>query len=197
MSFVKWIWIGLIVVGILCIGGSDRFSLPLLLQAGLALIGLGLIVGGGEAMVTRHFVMSRRGFADENYRGWGAVLNGIIWLWIGVALIGFALVLWAGAEQSFVDATIRRPGVALINLSFLLLAVSGITFLGSVESQLGPKANWFVKLFSALLRSIPALILLLLALAFLALGLLEVVSPATFDELGGGFLEVLFLGGAS
>jgi len=197
MSFVTWIWVGLVVVGMLCIGGSEWLSLPLLLQAGLALIGVGLIVGGGEAMVTRRYVASRHGFRDETYRGFGAVLNGIVFVWIGVALIGFGLVLFAGAEQSFVDATIRRPGAALVNFSFLLLAVSGIVFLGPVESQLGPKAGWFLKLLQALLRSIPALILLILALALLALGLLEIVSPATFDELGGGFLEVLFLGGPS
>ena len=39
---------------------------------------------------------------------------------------------------------------------------------------------------------IPALIWLVLGLALLELGVFDIVSPAIFDQMGGGFLELLF-----
>ena len=196
-SWVSWAGVGSIAAGILCIIGGDRLPSPTLLQVGLGLIGFGLIASGGEAMVTRRFVLQRWGFGNPAYRGLGAVFNGIVFVWIGLALIAVALVLFTGEEQALVRATIRRPGFALLNLSFLALAASGTELANAIDARRGSAAGWFLRALSALPQSIPGLVLLLLALALLALGLLEIVSPATFDALGGGFLEVLFLEGAS
>ena len=74
MSKASWIEIAWIVLGILLIVGGDRLGVSALLHAGLALIGLGLIVGGGKAIVTRRYVLRRRGFSDATYYGLGAVL---------------------------------------------------------------------------------------------------------------------------
>jgi hypothetical protein len=59
MTKTSWIQIGLSVLGILLMIGGDRLAVPALLHAGL-----GLIVGGGEAIVTRRYVLRRRGFSD-------------------------------------------------------------------------------------------------------------------------------------
>jgi hypothetical protein len=39
-----------------------------------------------------------------------------------------------------------------------------------------------------------AMILTALGIAFLCLGVFELVNPKYFDSVGGGYLEVLFLG---
>jgi len=197
MSLVSWIEIALIGLGILGMVGGNRLSSPLLSNGGLALVGIGLIVIGGDAMVTRRYVVRRRGSTDWTYYGLGAVLIGIVFVWVGVVAIAIALVLLSGTEQAFIHHTIRRPGSALLNLSFVVLAASGIVFSGSRYAGSGTGSGPLLKALLVIVHSLPGAILLLLALALLALGVLEMVSPATFDQLGGGFLEVLFLGGSS
>jgi len=41
-------------------------------------------------------------------------------------------------------------------------------------------------------RLLPGVILVVIGLAFTALGLLDLTLPAVFDKMGGGFLEVLY-----
>jgi hypothetical protein len=193
MSLLTGIKVGLVAVGMLCILAGARLAIPTLIQAGMGSIGLGLIVVGAEAMVTRRIKTGREGGIIAAYGGWAAVFYGIVLLWIGMALIAGAVVFFTGTEQTIVHATIRRPGSALLNLSFLLLAVSGIVLTGFVEARPAAAADRWLRALSVLLQLIPGLILLFLALALLALGLLEIVSPATFDGLGGRFLETLLL----
>ena len=60
------------------------------------------------------------------------------------------------------------------------------------EAQSGPGDGRFLNLLATLAHVIPAMILLALGLALLGLGVLDMVAPATFDQIGGGFLKVLF-----
>lgn len=192
MTKVSWIQIGLIVLGVLLIVGGDRLDIPALLYGGLALAGLGFIVGGGEAIVTRQYVLRRRGFTNATYYGLGAILYGIIFVWIGVWVISVAGVLFLDIGQAVFRSFIRRPGFVLVNVACVVLASGGIAFTFPAESQSGQGDGWFLNLLATVAHMIPALILLALGLALLGLGVLEIVSPATFDQMGGGFLELLF-----
>jgi hypothetical protein len=197
LSWVSWVEIALIGAGVLCLIGGNQLSSPLLSRGGLALIGLGLIVVGGEAMVTRRFALRRRRHDGQVYRGLSAILYGIVYLWIGLALVTVSLVVFPGTEQVLLQSLAERPGYALLSLSFLLVAASGIELTGRLHARSDAKTGRFLSAISTLLHSIPGLLLFLLALAIMALGVLEIVSPDTFDELGGGFLEALFSGGSS
>lgn len=192
MTRVSWIQIGFIVLGVLLMVGGDRLGIPTLLHAGLALIGLGFIVGGGEAIVTRRYALQRRGFSDATYYGPGAVLYGIVLVWIGVWVISVAGVLFLDVGQAVFRSVIRRPGFVMVNVAVVLFASSGVILSGAIETRPGPEAGWFLRLISVVFRSIPAMVMLLLGVALLGLGALEIVAPATFDQMGGGFLELLF-----
>ncbi len=192
MTRFSWIQIGTIVLGILLIVGGDRLVVPAFLYAGLALIGLGFVVAGGEAMVTRRYVLQRRGSSDATHDGLGAVFYGIILVWIGVWVISVAAVLFLDVGQDVFRSVVRRPGFVMINVAFVLFASSAVILSQTVERQPGSDAGWLVRLISVAFNSIPAIILLLLGLALLSLGALEIVAPVTFDQMGGGFLELLF-----
>lgn len=192
MSKVSWVHIGLIALGVLLMIGGDRLGILALLHGGLTLIGLGFMVGGGGAIVTRRYVLRRRGFSGAAYYGLGALLYGIILVWIGVWVISAAGVLFLDVGQAVFRAVIRRPGFVLVNVAVVVLASGGVALAGPAESQPGQNTGWFLNMISTLAHAIPALLLLVLGLALLGLGVLEITSPATFDQIGGGFLELLF-----
>ena len=63
-------------------------------------------------------------------------------------------------------------------------------FVGTVEDKQGGRFEVYLTLLTS--RLLPGAILIVLALGVLGLGLLEITTSSTFDQLGGGFLEVLF-----
>lgn len=61
-----------------------------------------------------------------------------------------------------------------------------------IGEKLDENARWSVFLDLIVLRLLPGGILLLLGLAALGFGMLEIVAPNAFDALGGGLLEALY-----
>ena len=58
-------WLGLeiviLILGFLLLFGGDLLALPILSQAGIACLGLGMIVTGWQAIITRRLVRFKRG----------------------------------------------------------------------------------------------------------------------------------------
>jgi hypothetical protein len=192
MSKISRIHIGLIGLGVLLMVGGDRLAVPALLHAGLAVIGLGFIVGGGAAIVTRQYTLPLRKASEATYYGLGAMLYGTVLVWIGVWILSIAGILILDVGQAVFRSVIRRPGFVLVNVAFMMLASGAVVLTSLAGSQSSQGTGRFLNLIQTVFNSIPALILTVLGLALLGLGVLEIVSPATFDQMGGGFLEILF-----
>lgn len=65
-----------------------------------------------------------------------------------------------------------------------------IVLVGSHELSQGPR--WIVILNLLVSRLLPGGILVVLGVGAIGLGLFEIIAPARFDEMGGGFLEVIY-----
>jgi hypothetical protein len=78
----------------------------------------------------------------------------------------------------------------IIGLFLLMTAISALV--GTVEEKQVSRLEVALSLLVS--RLLSGLILIALAAGAIGLGLLEIASPGTFDQLGGGFLEVLFGG---
>jgi hypothetical protein len=85
---------------------------------------------------------------------------------------------------------VRRPGIPLLVFGGLLLIQAAITLIGSHEIKQGPR--WIVIMNLLISRLLPGGILVVLDLGALWLGTVEIMAPDTFDQMGGGFLEVLY-----
>lgn len=177
-----------VALGILCALGADRLSMPVLVHIGLVCFGLGGMAVGWEAIVTRQIKLgSRRTGSRQTYSGFPAVLQGIQFNLIGLFLIGAAGITYFNSGSEVAQHFIRRPGIPLLVFGLLALLQSLVMFLGYREINTGQ--GWMVTLNLISSRALPGVILLALGLGLLALGMLEIVAPATFDHLGGDFLE--------
>ena len=135
MSLVTGIQAGLVGMGALCLVAGARLDIPTLLQAGMGSIGLGLMVIGGEAMVTRRIVRGREGGTLVAYGGWAAVFYGIVLMWIGMALIGARLI----GPALGLD---RLPQLSLSTLLYLVLFfLLGFFLFASLFAALGAAAQ--------------------------------------------------------
>jgi len=182
------------VLGILLALGGDRFSIPLLTYGGIACFGIAAMAIGWEAIVTRHIVLgSRRRGTRETYTGLPAILQGIQFNLIGFFLIGVSAFIYLNNGNLGRDIFlqfVRRPGMLLVVIGALLLLQALVMFLGYREINEGP--GFMVTLNLILSRMLPGVILLVLGLGAMGLGLLDMVAPALFDSMGGGFLETLY-----
>ena len=187
----RTIQIGFGVLGILLALGGDKFSMPMLTYGGIACFGIVAMAIGWEAIITREIVLgSRRRGTRETYSGIPAVLQGIQFNLIGFFLITVtALVYFNNGREIFLQF-IRRPGMPLVVIGSLLFLQSLVMFLGYREINEG--SGFMVTINLVISRMLPGVILLVLGLGATGLGLLEIVAPTVFDNLGGGFLEELY-----
>ena len=183
------------ILGILLAWGADRLSLPILMYAGFACFGLAASAMGWEAIFTQQIQLgSRRRGNRQTYTGIAAVLHGIQFNLIGLFLIGISLVTYLNEQDQISGREIflqfvRRPGIPLLVFGMLLLMQAVITLTGSRESKQG--TGW-IAIMNLISRLLPGVILVVLGLGALWLGVFEILAPDAFDEMGGGFLEVLY-----
>lgn len=179
------------LLGLLLAFSGNRLSMPILLYAGVVCFGLAAMVVGGEAIFTRHIVLgNRRRGTSETYTGAAAMAQGFQFNSIGLFLIGIAVAMYFNAGDSIFQSMVRRPGLPLVVIGIVCLMQSVISFSGFREQRDG--AQWMVTLNLLVSRMLPGLILLVIGLGAMGFGLFEVVAPNAFDEMGGGFLEVLY-----
>lgn len=180
------------LIGVLLLLLSQWLSIEILGYAGFGLMGFMAIVIGLEAVFTRRMVQisryNRR--AEETYVGLAAIAQGVIFIMMGLFFVAMAFVAYRNSGRNLFLHFIRHPGLILlvIGLFFLMGSISAIV--GTVEEKQGGRFEVFLNLVAS--RLLPGLILLVLAAGAFGLGFLEITAPQTFDQLGGGFLEVLF-----
>jgi hypothetical protein len=182
------------VLGLLLAFGADRLSMPVLLYGGIVCFGFMALAIGSEAIATREIVVgSRRRGTRQTYTGVPAVLQGIQFNLLGLFLIWLSAFLYLKGEVSgreiFLDF-VRRPGIPLVVMGVLLLMQAVSMSWGSLETR-GDK-GWLAVVSFLFSRLLPRLILTLLGIGALGLGLFEIAAPTAFDEMGGGFLEMLY-----
>ena len=182
------------VIGFLGIFAGDRFAMPVFLYGGLVCFGFLAMAIGWEAIFTGHMALgSRRTASRQTYTGLPAILRGIQFSLLGLFLIVISAMDYLNYEhtgRAIFLQMVRRPGIPLVGFGILMLMQAVITLVGSHELRLGER--WLVILNLAVSRLLPGGILIVLGLGAVGLGLFEMGAPNRFDELGGGFLEVLY-----
>lgn len=180
-----------ILLGILLAFGGDKLSVPVLSNLGIACFGLVSIAIGWEAILTRSIRLgSRRSGTRQTYTGLAAFLHGIQFNLLGLFLVGLGIFTDFTAWREVFLQFVRRPGLLLMLIGMLCLMQAVISFSGSMEDSEGPR--WGVILNLLVSRLLPGIILLAIGLGATGLGLFEIVAPGAFDEMGGGFLEMLY-----
>jgi len=186
--------IALAAIGALFIIAGQKFSFPLLYYLGFSVMGMVSIVIGLEAMIKRRMILpsrySRR--QSETYTGAAAFAYGILFILWGVFFIGVSGIAYLNTGRATFLYFVQHPGPILLLFGLTCFTTAIIALGGYEEQKRGEK--WAVALDFLTSRLLPGLILIVIALAATGLGTLEIAAPQTFDQLGGGFLEVLFSG---
>ena len=190
MSLWSIVQIGLAVVAISLAVAGDKLSIPILLYAGISLLGLTAIVVGMEAMITRRIVIYRSRRYSETYLGIAAYAQGVQFSLIGIFFIGTSIAAYLDNGRDIFLHLVQRPWSVLVVFGVFCLMQAVIAIGGSVEQKQG--SRFAVTLDLLFGRLLPGIILIVIGLAALGLGLFEFVAPAQFDALGGGYLEVLW-----
>jgi len=180
------------LLSLLLVFVGDKLSVPLLSDAGMACLGLTSITIGWEAIITRRIVIGRRRHGSrQTYTDLPAILQGAQFNLLGLFLIVVSIMIYKnmnGRELALQMA--RHPGLPLILFGILCLMQSVITLIGPHELEDGPR--WIVIMNLLVSRLLPGIILVVIGLGMTGLGLFEILAPKAFDEMGGGFLEVLY-----
>ena len=186
--------IGIAAFGILLILYDRFFGSYLLLNIGGILFSISGIMIGMEAILKREIILRspyhRR--LSETYIGVTAIAQGLIIIIIGCFLIGILVLNYLNSGHSLFQYFVKHPGVPFLILSLMCFLTAVITIIGSMEDKQGSKFVIILNLLTS--RFLPGIILIVLGTVFLCLGILEIFNPEYFDSIGGGFLEVLFIG---
>jgi len=168
---------------------GDKLSIPILLYGGISLFGVAAILIGMEAAITQRIVLGRRRYS-ETYVGFTAYAQGVQFIFMGAFFIGVSFLAYFDAGRDVFLQFVRRPWPVLLVIGVYCLMQSIIAFSGYEEEKQGTR--WVVMLNLLTSRLLPGVILVVIGLGFTGLGLLDLTLPAVFDNLGGGFLEVLY-----
>jgi len=182
------------IIGLLAVFAGDRLSMPVLLYGGIVCFGFMAMAIGWEAIITQRMVTgSRRRGSRQTYSGLPAMLQGIQFNLIGIFLIVISAITYLNYQsvgREIFLQFVRRSGIPLLFIGMIMLMQAVITLTGSHELRQGPR--WLVIMNLLISRLLPGGILVVLGLGALWLGVFEIIAPVTFDERGGGFLEVLY-----
>lgn len=192
MTMWTRIQIALGLLALLLVFLGDRFTSPLLLYTGIACFGVTSMVMGWEAILTQHIIVGRhRSGSRGTYTGVPAIFQGVQFNLLGLFLVIVAVMIYMNADGRGVFLhMVRRPGLPLIFLGGLLLMQAVITLVGSHELRHGSQATLILNLLFS--RLLPGVILIVLGAGAMGLGVFEILAPEPFDEIGGGFLEILY-----
>ncbi len=186
--------LAIFLIGVLFLFLGQRFSLPVLTYASFSLMGATAIVIGLEAIIRRRIVLGTRynRYDERTYVGVAAIAQGILFIFMGLFFIGVAYAAYLNSGRNVFLHFVRHPGLPFIAIGLFCLTTAIVAMIGSVEDKEGPR--WVVLLGLFTSRLLPGLILVAIAVGAIGLGLFEMTAPQAFDQMGGGFLEVLFGG---
>jgi hypothetical protein len=178
-GYIQW---GLFFLGFALGYVGWRFGQPIWISIGAAIAGLGIAAGGVEDMITRrvNLVYGEDNYRSQTYRGLSAVLFGVMWILVGIALFVGGLTYTIGLSELVWGFVQARPGPILILTGLAMMAYGGVEVLGAREDS--PTASFWRFLGSVPAR-IFALILVFVGLVTLTAGALELVAPDSFDAM--------------
>jgi hypothetical protein len=182
------------MIGIVLILYSRFYDSSFALNIGVIIFSFAGIFVGIESIIRRRIILRSpyHKRLSETYIGLAAVSQGLIIIFIGLLLIAIIILnLLAMGRSTFLYFVIH-PGIPFIIFSAFCFLTALPIIIGSLEEKHGSKFVFILNLITT--RALAGTILTALGLVCLCLGLLELVNPQYFDSIGGGFLEVLFLG---
>lgn len=188
-AILKNVSIGL---GLLLIFLGSRYESNFGMAAGIFLVGGYFCIQGIDTIIHRRIDINQqdKGFAPARYLEWSDVARGTLFVGLGVLIFGIAVSGYLGVAQVIFRYFVRRPGAVFFVLSLVFMLYAVIRFIGDSNQPIKPQGGDWVVL--SINQFLPAGFLTLIAAVFLVLGLLEFFAPALFDQLGGGYLEILF-----
>ncbi|NWF90138.1 MAG: hypothetical protein HXY50_11850 [Ignavibacteriaceae bacterium] len=189
-----YIIIILAAIGLSLILYSILFDSTLAMSLGVIVFSLAAIMIGFETIINKKIILrsnyDRR--ASNTYVGIAAAVQGLIIIVTAVFLIALVIINLLNQGEKLFHILVQRPGVLLIFLSINCFLTGIIIGAGSLEEKQGSKFNVIINLLMS--RLLSSLILSIIGFAILILGMVEILNPEYFDSIGGGMLEIIFLG---
>ncbi len=122
MRLTAFIQYGAIAIGIISILADRYLAFPKGVVLGGCLIGIGFLLAGLEAILTRRMSLRFSDYGWDDWMGAPSVIIGMIELLAGLALIGSAYAQHAGQWLTIVNFLSARPGP--------VMAVAGLMLFG-------------------------------------------------------------------
>lgn len=172
----------LMIAGVALIGLGAGLRMPGAAPLGTILLGAALAVTGAEMIRSRRYILyNSMGPASrqERYSGGAAVAWGVFTL-----IAGGGVALAGGVALTGLDGAVGR---LILSRPSLALVPAGVAFAALAMAYLIGSDTWRDRSLLIQLGSLPhrlgGLILLLIALALLGLGGLDLLAPERFDRL--------------
>jgi hypothetical protein len=176
--YAKVLLLAPFLVGVLLFALGTQYPESPLQLIGLGLTGVGIVILGADSIITR-----RASFDDsetnttENYTGFSAVMWGVCFVLVGLALTGGAIIFGLQQDGAVTVYLGQHPGPLLLYAGAIVLTMSIPGIIGSHEVNRSRLA---------ILGSVPgrlfALLFTLVAGGVMLVGIYELLSPAGFDE---------------
>jgi len=181
--------ISVFVIAFLLAFAGDKLSSPILTYGGISLFGIAAFLIGAEAIFTQRIVLGRRRY-NETYVGLPAIAQGVQFIFVGEFFIGVSFLAYFNTGWDLFLRQVQRPWPVLLTFGVYCLMQSVIAIGSYEEAKQGTR--WIVMLNLFTSRLLPGFILIVIGFGAVALSFLDLTAPAMFDQLGGGFLEVLY-----
>jgi len=123
MRLTAFIEYGAIAIGVISILADQYLAFPKGVVLGGCLIGIGFLLAGLEAILTRQMSLRFSDYGWDDWMGIPSVIVGVMELLAGLALIGAAYAQHAGHWLTVVNFLSSRPGP--------VMAAAGLMLLGS------------------------------------------------------------------
>lgn len=181
--------VAVFVAGFLLAFAGEKLSIPILTWGGISLFGVAAFLIGMEAAITRRIVVGNRRYS-ETYVGLPAYAQGVQFMILGTFFVGISFLAYFDTGRDMFLFLIRRPWTILLTFGVYCLMQAVIAIGGYEEEKQG--SRWIVVMNLAVSRLLPGIILIVIGLGAAGLGFIDLVAPALFDKMGGGFLEALY-----
>ena len=188
MRITAFIEYGLLVIGILGIVGGKIFGIPKGIELGIALIGVGFVVAGLEAILSRQMSMRFSDYGWDDWMGTPSVIVGLMQLLIGLAVLGSAYAMNFGLWTRVLNFLSARPGPLLAGIGLLVLGLGLIIVI--MADRYGGKVRFVLV---GLPRIIFGIAVLASGTAMLAAGAWEWFHHPSFERFAESTAQTLKL----
>jgi len=177
MRLLTFLEYAAIVVGAIGILASRHFALAKGVHLGILLIGAGIAAGGIESLYLRRMSLRSSEQAARGYDGFPAMVWGMMLLFAGAALIGYAYLLDTGAWPRAAGLLKQYPGIVYAAAGLLLVGFSVLLF-----TDPGAHRKWWQTLLLRVPRVIVALVALTCGIAAMASGAWQIADPQGYAQ---------------